>query len=80
MNPLSGGSAREERHMKRKNDISTGMGRLARTLKTATRLPVSQACDTLLATLAPRPADDIAILTLKYERDRGNSSTGEIRV
>jgi hypothetical protein len=25
-------------------------------------LPLSQACDTLLATLAPRPADDIAIL------------------
>jgi len=38
------------------------MRRLARTLATLTLLPVSQACDTLLATLAPRPADDIAIL------------------
>ena len=43
-------------------DISTGMARLARTLTTLSRLPVSQACDTLLATLAPSPADDIAIL------------------
>ena len=43
-------------------DISTGMARLAGTLATTTALPVSQACDTLLATLAPRPADDIAIL------------------
>jgi len=42
--------------------ISTGMARLARTLTTLSRLPVSQACDTLLATLAPSPADDIAIL------------------
>ena len=38
------------------------MTRLATTLATLTALPVSQACDTLLATLAPRPADDIAIL------------------
>jgi serine phosphatase RsbU (regulator of sigma subunit) len=43
-------------------DISTGMARLARTLTTLTSLPVTQACDTLLATLAPSPADDIAIL------------------
>jgi GAF domain-containing protein len=42
--------------------ISTGMARLARTLTTTSHLPVSQACDTLLATLAPSPADDIAIL------------------
>jgi hypothetical protein len=35
------------------------MTRLARTLTT---LPVTQVCDTLLATLAPSPADDIAIL------------------
>ncbi len=45
---------------------ATGMGagltRLARTLATTTQLPLTQACDTLLATLAPRPADDIAIL------------------
>jgi hypothetical protein len=38
------------------------MERLARTLASVTTLPVSQACDTLLATLAPSPADDIAIL------------------
>jgi Stage II sporulation protein E (SpoIIE)/PAS fold/GAF domain len=43
-------------------DISTGMARLARTLTTTSQLPVSQACDTLLAALAPGPADDIAIL------------------
>ena len=43
-------------------DISTGMTRLATTLATLTALPVSQASDTLLATLAPSPADDIAIL------------------
>jgi serine phosphatase RsbU (regulator of sigma subunit) len=42
--------------------ISTGMTRLARTLATTSQLPVSQACDTLLVTLAPSPADDIAIL------------------
>ncbi|HYZ52534.1 MAG TPA: SpoIIE family protein phosphatase [Streptosporangiaceae bacterium] len=43
-------------------DMSTGMARLARTLATLTTLPVTDACDTLLATLAPSPADDIAIL------------------
>jgi serine phosphatase RsbU (regulator of sigma subunit) len=43
-------------------DLSTGMAHLARTLVTTGQLPVSRACDTLLATLAPRPADDIAIL------------------
>jgi serine phosphatase RsbU (regulator of sigma subunit) len=43
-------------------DISAGMTRLARTLKIISELPVSQACDTLLTTLAPSPADDIAVL------------------
>jgi hypothetical protein len=43
-------------------DIGTGMARLATTLATLTPLPITQACDTLLATLAPSPADDIAIL------------------
>lgn len=40
------------------------MAHLARTLTTTTTtgLPLTQACDQLLATLAPRPADDIAIL------------------
>jgi hypothetical protein len=43
-------------------DIDTGMARLARALATLTRLPLTQACDRLLATLAPNPADDMAIL------------------
>jgi Stage II sporulation protein E (SpoIIE)/PAS fold/GAF domain len=43
-------------------DMSTGMACLARTVTTTSTLPVSQACDTLLAALAPHPADDIAIL------------------
>jgi hypothetical protein len=43
-------------------DIGTGMARLAAALATVTPLPLTQACDTLLATLASRPADDIAIL------------------
>jgi len=42
--------------------IDAGMARLARTLTTTRQLPLTQACDQLLATLAPRPADDIAIL------------------
>ncbi len=43
-------------------DLDTGMARLARTLQATSTLPVSQACDTLLAALAPSPADDIAVL------------------
>jgi serine phosphatase RsbU (regulator of sigma subunit) len=43
-------------------DTDTGMARLARTLQTISPLPVTEACDTLLAALAPNPADDIAIL------------------
>jgi serine phosphatase RsbU (regulator of sigma subunit) len=43
-------------------DIRTGLARLASTLATLTTLPVAEACDTLLATLVPSPADDIAIL------------------
>jgi hypothetical protein len=43
-------------------DISTGMARLARTLKRVSEVPVTDACDTLLAALAPSPADDLAIL------------------
>jgi serine phosphatase RsbU (regulator of sigma subunit) len=43
-------------------DISTGMARLADAVTTTSTQPVSQACDALLATLAPHPADDIAIL------------------
>jgi len=43
-------------------DMSTGMARLARTLKSVSQLPVAEACDTLLAALAPNPTDDIAVL------------------
>jgi hypothetical protein len=42
--------------------IDAGMARLACTLTTTSQLPIPDACDTLLATLAPAPADDIAIL------------------
>jgi Stage II sporulation protein E (SpoIIE)/PAS fold len=43
-------------------DIGTGMERLATSLASLNTLPLTQACDTLLETLAPRPVDDIAIL------------------
>jgi len=43
-------------------DLGTAMARLVRTLQATSTLPVSQACDTLLAALAPSPADDIAVL------------------
>jgi hypothetical protein len=43
-------------------DISSGMTRLADALQTVAGLPVSDACDTLVSTLVPNPADDIAIL------------------
>jgi hypothetical protein len=42
--------------------MSTGMALLARTLTNVSRLPVTEACDTLLAALAPSPADDVAVL------------------
>ena len=50
---------------RRATDIGTGMAQLARTVTTVTTLAVSDACDTLLATLAPNPADDIAILVAR---------------
>jgi Stage II sporulation protein E (SpoIIE) len=43
-------------------DMDTAMAHLSRTLQTTSTLPVSQVCDSLLAALAPRPADDIAVL------------------
>jgi hypothetical protein len=43
-------------------DMSTGMARLARTLKTVSHLPVTEAGTTLLAAPAPNPAADIAVL------------------
>jgi hypothetical protein len=53
------------RHRSNCNDaLSAQHGREpgARTLTTLTTLLVTDACDALLATLAPNPADDIAIL------------------
>jgi hypothetical protein len=46
------------KRMLRYAGISTGLTRLA----TLTTQPLTQACDRLVATLAPCPADDIAIL------------------
>jgi len=43
-------------------DISTGMTRLADALQTVTALPAGDACGTLVGSLAPNPADDIAIV------------------
>jgi serine phosphatase RsbU (regulator of sigma subunit) len=43
-------------------DLGTGMARLADTLTRLSTLAPREACDSLLAILAPRPADDIAIL------------------
>jgi PAS domain S-box-containing protein len=43
-------------------DMSTRMARLADTVTTTSTQPVSQACDALVAALAPHPADDIAVL------------------
>jgi len=42
--------------------MSTGMARLARSLNSVSQLTVTEACDTLLAALAPHPADDIVVL------------------
>jgi hypothetical protein len=49
-------------------DLGTGMARLADTLTRLSTLAPSEACDSLLATLAPRPADDIAILMARTGR------------
>jgi hypothetical protein len=43
-------------------DLDTGMAGLAGALRTVCALPLREACDTLLDTLGPSPADDIAIL------------------
>jgi len=43
-------------------DIVTGMARLAGELSSVSKLNVHDACDALLASLAPNPADDIALL------------------
>ena len=43
-------------------DLDAGMAGLAGALGTVCALPLREACDTLLDTLAPSPADDIAIL------------------
>jgi hypothetical protein len=43
-------------------DLDTGMAGLASALRAVCTMPLREACDTLLDTLAPSPADDIAIL------------------
>jgi hypothetical protein len=43
-------------------DILTGMASLAGELSSVSALPVHDACDALLTSLAPSPADDIAVL------------------
>jgi GAF domain-containing protein len=43
-------------------DIATGMAGLADALTPLSKVPLSDACDVLLASLAPKPADDIAVL------------------
>jgi Stage II sporulation protein E (SpoIIE)/GAF domain len=48
-------------------DMGTAMARLVGTLQTTSTVPVSQACDTLLAALAPDPADDIAVLMARTQ-------------
>jgi Stage II sporulation protein E (SpoIIE)/PAS fold/GAF domain len=46
-------------------DLDAGMARLADTLDNVSALAPGQACDSLLATLAPKPADDIAVLMVR---------------
>jgi PAS domain S-box-containing protein len=43
-------------------DISTGMSRLARALAAGPARSLDELCDSVLASLAPRPRDDIALL------------------
>jgi serine phosphatase RsbU (regulator of sigma subunit) len=43
-------------------DIGAGMSRLARALAAGPARSLGQLCDSLLASLAPRPRDDIALL------------------
>jgi serine phosphatase RsbU (regulator of sigma subunit) len=43
-------------------DILTGMASLVGELSSVSKLAVHDACDALLASLAPDPADDIAML------------------
>jgi hypothetical protein len=45
--------------------IDAGMARLARALAATTHQPPTDICDKLLATLAPAPADDIAIIVVR---------------
>jgi hypothetical protein len=47
---------------RRAADLDAGMAGLARVLRAVCTMPLREACDTLVDTLAPSPADDIAIL------------------
>ena len=46
-------------------DIGTGMASLADSLTMLSELTVDDACDALLSSLAPKPADDIAMLMVR---------------
>jgi serine phosphatase RsbU (regulator of sigma subunit) len=46
-------------------DLGAGMTRLAETLTKIRAAAPGEACDSLLATLAPNPADDIAVLVVR---------------
>ena len=43
-------------------DISVGMSRLARVLAAGSERSLDDLCDSVLASLAPRPRDDMALL------------------
>ena len=49
----------------RTSDLDAGMARLADALDQVGALAPGEACDSLLATLAPNPADDIAVLMVR---------------
>jgi serine phosphatase RsbU (regulator of sigma subunit) len=46
-------------------DIGTGMSRLARALAAGPAQSLDDLCDSVLASLAPRPRDDIALLLVR---------------
>jgi PAS domain S-box-containing protein len=55
-------------------DIGTGMSRLARTLAAGPARSLHQLCDSVLASLAPRPRDDIALLLARTTAQTGRTT------
>ena len=51
-------------------DISVGMSRLARALATGPTQSLGELCDSMLATLAPHPRDDVALLLARTTTTR----------